>query len=293
MSRVTFAILGAGRLGRTLGRLLARRGYAPGGLSCRTLRSARQAAAYVGGGHPTTSNPRAAAGAALVLIATPDRAIAPLARELSDSPIDWKGKVVAHTSGALSSAALEPLRRRGALVASVHPLASVADARADPRGLSGAPFAVEGDPKALKPLRRIVTALGGIPVTLPRQAKALYHLIACLLSNDLVALLSFGFDAAAGLGLGPRDAARLYLPLVRGTVENVGRLGPVRALTGPVSRGDLPTLRLHGEVLRALPADLRKLHRILALRCAALALRAGTIGPEEAVRLARLLGSLP
>jgi predicted short-subunit dehydrogenase-like oxidoreductase (DUF2520 family) len=293
VKRTAFAILGAGRLGRTLGRLLARRGYAPGGLSCRTLRSARQAAAFIGGGHATTSNPRAAAGASLVLIATPDRAIAPLARELAGSPVTWKGKVVTHTSGALSSSALEPLARRGALVATMHPLASIADARVDPRGLSGTPFALEGNPKALRVVRRMVTSLGGVPVTIPRQAKALYHLIACLLSNDLVALLSFGLDAAAGLGLGARDAARLYLPLVRGTVENVARLGAVRALTGPVSRGDLPTLRLHGEALRTLPADVRKLHRILALRCAALALRAGTIGPDEAVRLARLLGSLP
>jgi predicted short-subunit dehydrogenase-like oxidoreductase (DUF2520 family) len=130
-------------------------------------------------------------------------------------------------------------------------------------------------------------------VTIPRQAKVLYHLIACLMSNDLVALLSIGIDTARGLGLGRREAARLYLPLVRGTVENVARLGPVKALTGPVSRGDVTTLRLHSEALRALPSDLRRLHRILALRSTALALEAGTIDPEMAVRLARLLSSLP
>jgi predicted short-subunit dehydrogenase-like oxidoreductase (DUF2520 family) len=76
-------------------------------------------------------------------------------------------------------------------------------------------------------------------------------------------------------------------------VENVARLGPVKALTGPVSRGDVTTLRLHSEALRTLPSDLRRLHRILALRSTALALEAGTIDPEMAVRLARLLSSLP
>ncbi|MBI4168917.1 MAG: DUF2520 domain-containing protein [Acidobacteria bacterium] len=288
-----FAILGAGRLGRTLGRLLERRGLEPGGISCRTLRSARLAVAFIGGGRPTTSNTRAADGCGLVLICTPDRIIVSVARELGDSGLPWAGKVVAHTSGAISSAALEPIRRRGARVASLHPLASVAEARAAPRRLAGTPCALEGDPGAVRVLRALVVSLGGTPVAIPQQAKALYHLIASLLSNDLVAFLSFGFDAASGLGLGAREAARLYLPLVRGTVENVARLGPVRALTGPVSRGDLSTLRLHAEALRALPADFRRVHRLLALRSIALALKARTVGPEAAARMARLLGSLP
>ena len=90
----------------------------------------------------------------------------------------------------------------------------------------------------------------------------------------------------------PRLSEELYLPLVRGTVENVARLGPAKALTGPVSRGDASTLRLHGEALRALPSDLRKVHRLLALRSTSLALEAGTITPETAAILERLLGSL-
>lgn len=287
-----FAIIGAGRLGRTLGRLLALRGYEPAGLSCRTLRSARLARAFIGGGEPTTSNAQAATRAPLVLIATPDREIASVARELARARLPWTGRIVAHTSGAVSSAALDPLKRRGALVASVHPLASIAAPRPD-IDLRGTPFAIEGDPGAVRALRRLIVEMEGTPVTIPRQAKALYHLIACILSNDLVAFLAGGLEAARGLGLGTRQAARLYLPLIRGTVENVSRLGPVRALTGPVSRGDLATLRLHGEALRTLPADVRRVHRVLALRSVGLALEAGTITPEVAARLTRLLGSLP
>lgn len=289
----TFAILGAGRLGRTLGRLLERRGLRPGGISCRTLRSARLAVSFIGGGRPTTSNVRAVEGSGLVLISTPDRLIASVARELAESRLSWTGRVVAHTSGAISSAALEPIRRRGARVASIHPLASIADPRAAPRRLAGIPCALEGDPAAVRLLRALVVSLGGTPVAIPRQTKALYHLIASLLSNDLVALLSLGIEAASGLGLGPREATRLYLPLVRSTIENVAHLGPVRALTGPISRGDLSTLRLHAEALRALPAGFRRLHRLLALRSIVLALKARTVGPEEAARMARLLGSLP
>lgn len=290
--KAEFAIIGAGRLGRTLGRLLALREYRPTGLSCRTLHSARQARAFIGGGEPTTSNVQAAARARLVLLATPDREIVPVARELARSRLTWSGRIVFHTSGAISSAALEPLKRRGALVASVHPLASIAAPRRDV-DLRGTPFAIEGDPGAVRPLRRLVVEIGGAPVTIPRQAKALYHLIACMLSNDLVAFLAGGFEAARGLGLGTRQAARLYMPLIRGTVENVARLGPVRALTGPVSRGDIATLRLHGEALRTLPAEMRRVHRALAQRSVGVALEARTITPEVAARLVRLLGSLP
>ena len=291
MNGKVFSILGAGRLGRTLGRVLVAQGYEPAGITARTLRSARQAAAFIGGGEATTSNARGAAKGDLVLITTPDGAIAPLARDLAASRLAWSRRIVAHTSGALSSAALEPLARQGARTASIHPLASIADARTET--LKGTPFAIEGDAAAVTTLRRLVQGLGGVPVTIPRQAKVLYHLVACLLSNDLVALLSIGLDAARGLGLSRRDAARLYLPLVRGTVENVARLGPVKALTGPVSRGDVTTLRLHAEALRTLPPDLRRLHRILALRSTALALEAKTITPETAVQLARLLSALP
>ncbi len=293
MKEIRFAILGAGRIGRTLGRLMAVRGLEPGGISCRSLRSARQAASFIGGGEATTSNTRAAAGAALVIISTPDGVIAPLARRLARTSIDWKGRIVAHTSGALSSAALEPLARRGARVASWHPLASVADPRVALKNFDQVPFALEGDARAVSELRRLVDLLGGHPITIPRQAKALYHLIACFLSNDLVALLAFGLESAQGLGLSRREAARLYLPLVRGTLENVERLGPVKALTGPVSRGDVTTLRLHSDPLRAQPADFRKLHRLLAVHSVDLAQEARTITPETATRLARLLRNLP
>ena len=293
MIRETFSILGAGRLGRALGRLLTDSGLRPGGIACRRLRSARQAVAFVGGGEPTTSCSRAAAGASLVILSTPDAVIAPLARRLAASRLAWEGKMVVHTSGALSSEVLDPLSRLGARTASLHPMVSVADPRSGVRVLRGSRFAIEGDRQALQRLRRLVRSVGGVPVVIPGQAKALYHLIACLLSSDVVALLSLGLEAARGLGLSRREAAALFLPLVRGTLGNVERLGPVKALTGPVSRGDPGTLGLHRAALRGLPLDLRRAHRILSRRAVALALQARTITPELARRLLRLVASLP
>src|SRR2546428_13775442 len=95
--KMEFAVIGAGRLGRTLGRLLMRRGYVPTGLSCRSLRSARQARAFIGAGEPTTSNVMAAARAALVLIATPDREIAAGAPGRGRPPPSRGGRALAPT----------------------------------------------------------------------------------------------------------------------------------------------------------------------------------------------------
>src|SRR5262249_59359105 len=127
MRRESFAIIGAGRVGRTLGRILALRGFEPRGISCRRLPSARRAAAFIGGGIPTTRNLEAA-DAALVILSLPDSLVAGVARELAGARIRWKGRTVAHTSGALSSAALVPLARLGAEGASLHPLITLADA---------------------------------------------------------------------------------------------------------------------------------------------------------------------
>src|SRR2546426_11638256 len=119
--KMEFAVIGAGRRGRTLGRLLLRRGYAPAGLSCRSLRSARQARAFIGAGEPTTSNAEAAPRAALVLMATPDREIAAVAPQLARAPLSRSGRTGAPTSGAVSSPALRAPRHRRALRASMPP----------------------------------------------------------------------------------------------------------------------------------------------------------------------------
>src|SRR2546426_4140487 len=119
--KMEFAVIGAGRLGRTFGRLLLRRGYAPTGLSCRSLRSARQACAFIGAGEPTTSNAEAAARAALVLMATPDREIAAVAPRPARAPPSRSGPLVAPTSRARPSPAPPPPPRRRAPVGSLPP----------------------------------------------------------------------------------------------------------------------------------------------------------------------------
>jgi predicted short-subunit dehydrogenase-like oxidoreductase (DUF2520 family) len=182
-------------------------------------------------------DPLAPAGAAdVVVIATPDDAVASVAGALA-------GRVDAalvHLSGSLGLDALGGHHR----VAAVHPLVSLPSAELGARRLPGAWFAVAGDPVAVA----IVEALDGRHVTVDDDHRAAYHAAACIASNHLVALLAQveRVAAAAGVPLEP------YLDLVRGTVDNVAELGPAAALTGPAARGDDATIARHRH---ALPAD--------------------------------------
>ena len=183
----------------------------------------------------------AASGVDLLVIATPDAAIASVASAVS--PVE--GCVVAHLAGALGLDVLAPHTRR----ASIHPLRSLPTTSSD---LSGAWFAVAGDELA----GSVVADLDGRLVEVDDSARTAYHAAAVMASNHLVALLGAVERVAASAGV-PLDA---FLDLVRGTVDNVAVLGPEGALTGPVARGDWETVTRH---LAALPTEERGTYETL------------------------------
>jgi predicted short-subunit dehydrogenase-like oxidoreductase (DUF2520 family) len=171
----------------------------------------------------------AAAGVDLLVLATPDRAIADVAASVAPEP----ETVVAHLAGSLGLDVLAP----HALRAAVHPLVAMPDPETGARRLRGAWFAVAGDPVA----REVVDALGGRWFTVADVDRAAYHAAACIASNHLVALLGQVERVAASAGV-PAEA---YLDLVRATIDNVAALGPAAALTGPAARGDTDTIARH------------------------------------------------
>ncbi|MGH9082942.1 MAG: Rossmann-like and DUF2520 domain-containing protein [Acidimicrobiales bacterium] len=229
--------IGSGRAGCSLASALAATGWDVVGL--------------LGRGDPLEG---AAEGVDVVVVATPDDAVAGVARAVRPSD----GCVVVHLSGSLGLEALEPHRRR----ASLHPLVSLPDPVTGARRLAGGvPFAVAGDPVA----RAMAASLGGIPVEVAEADRDRYHAAACIAANHLVGLMGQveRVASAAGLPLG------MFLPLARAALDDVARVGPSRALTGPASRGDRATVERH---LAALAPDERPAYRAgvaLALRLAA------------------------
>lgn len=239
------AIIGPGRLGRALAIALARSGHRiaeiVSGSSAGSQRSGRELARVVRA--RVVSSP----SAELVWVCVPDREISGAARDLAQRA-DWEGKIVFHSSGALTSDELQVLRRRGAAVASVHPLMTFV--RGSTPSLESVPFGAEGDPAALRAARSIVRALGGYMVAVPKSKKAAYHTWGAFTSPLLVGLLVSAEGVARAAGFSKAEARKAMLPIVRQTIANYHRLGPAGAFSGPMVRGDVETVRKHLRVLR-------------------------------------------
>jgi hypothetical protein len=176
----------------------------------------------------------AAQGVDLLVLSTPDDRIADVAAAVRPCP----GTVVLHLSGSLGLAVLAPHPRRAAL----HPLVPLPDeVVGSARLATGATFAVAGDPLAAD----LASALGGRVVAVPDDQRARYHAAASIAANHVVAVLGQVERVAesAGLDLGT------FLGLTRAALDDVERVGPRRALTGPAARGDWATLARHRDAL--------------------------------------------
>ncbi len=223
-------------------------------------------------------------GAAVVLIATPDEAIGGVAAELARDRAVNERQVVLHLSGLLDRLALHALALTGAGLGSFHPLQSIAEPATARERLRGAFAGLEGDDRALEVGERLAAALGMRTVRLLPGAKPAYHAAAVFASNYTVVLAAVAEGLARQAGVSPAQAAALYLPLMQGTIANLA-LGPALALTGPVRRGDVATVRTH---LGALGPEDRVLYRALGLVALRLARQAG-LGEDSAAAMERAL----
>jgi predicted short-subunit dehydrogenase-like oxidoreductase (DUF2520 family) len=256
----TIAIVGAGSLATFLAVALDAAGFTITEIVARdspqSRRKARKLALKVGAQAVTAKS--AALDAKLLWLCVPDREIGGAACVLADRLVarsrvrqNVKIRFALHSSGALSSRELAPLRSARAEVASAHPLMTfVAGARPS---LTGVPFAVEGDAAATRVASRIVRLLGGESFALPASRKAAYHAWATMTSPLLLAYLVTLEEAARAAGLSRQDARRTSLPIIRQTLANYSHLGPARSFSGPLVRGDAETVAKHMAALKKHP----------------------------------------
>ena len=278
MNNLRIAIIGAGRMGQGLGTALATRGQHV------TLLGRR--AQDVG---PPFSLADAWAPAlrssSVVLIATPDSAVESVAAEVAGLGVVGSAHFVLHLAGPLDRGALAPLGASGAGLGSFHPLQTVADPASAAERLIGAYAGLEGDDRALDMGKRLAKALQMTPIVIPAGGKAKYHAAAVIAANFTVGLFGAAQRMATEAGIDPETATRMYAPLLEGAVSNIIALGPAEALTGPIRRGDLSTIRLH---LVSLSARDQELYRTVGLAVLTLA-RAAGLAEERAQQVQALL----
>ncbi|MFW6080005.1 MAG: Rossmann-like and DUF2520 domain-containing protein [Gemmatimonadota bacterium] len=280
-------IVGPGRMGLALGTALAQAGAADRltfyGRALdpppHPLFESTNTVEYRVGPHPVPG------GTTAVILAVPDDAIAEAAHDLAATGDGPPGCAALHLAGARSGEPLAALHAVGYAVGSMHPLQTVADPWSAADRLAGSSFALAGEPVALAAARRLVSAIGGRPLVIPTAVRPLYHAAAVFASNYLVTLVAVAARLLAQAGIAEEDALPALLPLLRGTLDNVEDLGVSAALTGPVVRGDLDTVRLH--LARVAPAE-RDLYRALGRQAVRLA-RAAGLDDERAAELEALL----
>jgi predicted short-subunit dehydrogenase-like oxidoreductase (DUF2520 family) len=244
----TLAILGAGRVGRALGRLLNERGWRILVVVARSEATARKAAKFIRVGRPFAGISHHALAAKIILISVSDDAIPEIAAELARiGGQQLRGKIVLHTSGACDASALQPVRAFGAFAASMHPMQTFNGVSVPP--IEGKIFAIEGDAPAVRIARSIARSLGGIPVNITAEKKPLYHAAGAFAAGLVLALEEAGVQMLKTSGLPQREALYALLSLSRQVLEHYEKLGPHKAWTGPLSRGDYGVVAANEEAI--------------------------------------------
>jgi predicted short-subunit dehydrogenase-like oxidoreductase (DUF2520 family) len=238
------AIVGAGNLASALASALRAAGYAIEQIISRpataSLRRAHKLARKVQA--RAVAVDAAQINAEIVWFCVPDGEIKKASSVLREA-CDWRDKIALHSSGALTSDALDELRKLGAAVASVHPMMTFV--RGSRPSLTGVPLALEGNRKAVGTAREIVLNLQGRPYSISKRRKENYHAWGMFASPLLTALLAAAERVAGAAGVNRKDARKRMLPILRQTLANYERLGAPESFSGPIARGDVETVKKH------------------------------------------------
>ena len=255
-------MIGAGRLGRTIGHLLMRHPLVTIGAICNTsLASSMQAIHFIGAGTYCASISELPA-ADITFITTPDDVIATTCNALSTNQLIQTGSIVLHCSGNLSSDSLMSIKEKGCYVASVHPMRSFADPELSVAHYSGTHCAMEGDIEAISILESLFNAIGSISYSIEKAKKPLYHAAGVFASNYLVTLSQKALMCLQEAGVEDNMAMQMITNIMKGTVANLEQtLSPEQSLTGPIKRGDTATIKQHVTSFTA--SEQRELYALL------------------------------
>ncbi|PLX86329.1 MAG: DUF2520 domain-containing protein [Desulfuromonas sp.] len=285
-------LIGPGRLGQAVGKLLVDAGYELRALVSRDPGRAVAAARFAGCRKAATTDLSKAREGDLVLLALPDDHLEEMAAALRREGHLHPDAILVHFSGIHPAAILLQGDKPPRQALSIHPLQSFADSVMGVRNLPGSPFAVEGAEELLPLAEKLVEDLGGTPFRIAGDQKALYHAAACVASNYLVTLTAAAGQILAACGFGQDEAVRLLSPLLRGTGKNLAALGPEAALTGPIARGDVQTVTRHGQAIAALPPDLREIYSVMGRKTVELAKRKGTLDEATGKEILEILSTI-
>lgn len=258
-----FGIIGAGRVAQALALAFAPHSVTPPLLWSRSPDHARGAAAKIGCADVATDLSHLIGPCNVIAIAVSDDALAGVVEDIARELPKGRTPFVFHVSGRSGAAILAPIRAAGGLTAAIHPAMTFTGHPENEVGrMADARFAITGSsPKAGEQAKQIVALLGGVPVEITEDRRALYHAALCHASNHLVTLIAGASHALTDAGVD--DPAALLAPLVRAALENSLDHG-FAGLSGPLLRGDDRTIGEHLDALGAHSPELLSAYRVMA-----------------------------
>lgn len=235
-------IIGAGKVGCSIGKYLVEQGVSVSGYSSRTKESVEIAATF--------TNTRAYGSvnellndSNLIFIATSDDCISKVWNQIAHYPL--QSKVLCHFSGSLSSVVFSDREKKGIYACSLHPMYAFSDKFTSYKQLNQVMFTAEGDDEALSVVCPIFENIGNEVCVIEEEKKVRYHAAASLVSNMMIGLYQMGINMLIDCGFRETDARCLVKPLVEGNVHNLLSASPEQVLTGPIERGDVETIKKH------------------------------------------------
>jgi predicted short-subunit dehydrogenase-like oxidoreductase (DUF2520 family) len=285
----SFAVVGCGRVGTNLAFWLQRAGYHLTGIIGKTPASCLKIAKFLPKFIPRlgASSWEIAGEADIVFITTSDDAIEKTCCEIAKQNGFRKKGIVLHCSGSLSSKILVSAEKNYAAIGSMHPLQSFASIQTEFNPFKGIVMSIEGNSRAVACAKAIAIDLGARPIEIPTMAKSLYHASAVTASNYLVTILDMAVRLMQSTGLSEIEAIQVLNPLIEGSLQNVKDKGTAAALTGPIARGDVETLRSHMKAIQKSAPDLLHLYKSLGMATVGIAGRLDTLSESRIHQMVR------
>ncbi len=285
--QMNIGIIGVGAVGSALARSLSRAGFQLTALIDRSAETARNLAEETAALRYGSDISLIQNDTKVLIMAVPDSRIESADADLSKILPGKKLACCVHTSGAASGSVLKHAASFGIPVGSMHPLQTFPTSGVSP-SLKGVYFVVEGDETARKMLEELINKIGGFPLEIASDKKALYHAAAVFASNFFPVLLRESRELLAATGISLEKSLQMLKPIMRQSLENCLAHGEAAALTGPIARGDVLTVQQHLSALDRIYPVTSAIYRILSLKILELAMEKG-LDPQRAADLQRAL----
>lgn len=250
-----FGFIGAGKVGFSLGKYLAGNSQTVVGYYSEWKEDAIEAADFTDSNYYMQLEPLVKDSDVLFLT-VPDGEIRTVWNQLKETEI--RGKIICHTSGALSSEVFSDISKRGGFGFSIHPLFAVSDKYYSYKELSGSYFTIEGSKEKIEDMKALFESFGNTVCVISKEDKVKYHGAAAIASNLVVGLIGLSEQLLMECGFDKMSAHNALSPIIKGNVAHVLKDGCERALTGPIERNDTDTVKKHLAVLEGNHSEVYK-----------------------------------